>query len=224
MPPIKGKIEFCSVTAGYESGVPVLQGLDLTIEAGEIVILAGPSGIGKSTLISLIPRFLDPWEGSVQIDGLELREVTLASLRSQIGIVPQDTALLPMSIAENIAFGKPSASADAIRDAARLAQADGFIEASPDGYDTVVGERGATLSGGQRQRIAIARALLLDPPILILDEPTSALDPETEYNILESLQRARKGKTTILISHRPQAGEFADRSVDLEEMGVRSDV
>jgi ATP-binding cassette subfamily B protein/subfamily B ATP-binding cassette protein MsbA len=215
MPPIRGEIAFHGVTVGYDAGIPVLQNLDLTIDAGELVTLAGPSGIGKSTLVSLIPRFLDPWDGSVRIDGIDLREVTIASLRGQIGIVPQDTALLPVSIAENIAFGEPSASDDAIRAAARLAQADGFIEELHDGYRTVVGERGATLSGGQRQRIAIARALLLDPPILILDEPASALDPETEGCLLAALKQSREGKTTILISHRPQSGEFAGRSITL---------
>lgn len=215
MPPIRGDVAFRGVTAGYEAGVPVLQDLDLTIDAGELVTLVGPSGIGKSTLVSLIPRFLDPWKGSVRIDDIDLREVTIASLRGQIGIVPQDTALLPVSIAENIAFGEPSASDGAIRAAARLAQADGFIEELHDGYRTVVGERGATLSGGQRQRIAIARALLLDPPILILDEPASALDPETEGRLLAALKQSREGKTTILISHRPQSGEFSGRSITL---------
>jgi ATP-binding cassette subfamily B protein/subfamily B ATP-binding cassette protein MsbA len=213
MLPIAGKIEFRGVRAGYEPGVPVLQHIDLTIDAGELVTLAGPSGIGKSTLVSLIPRFLDPWKGSVRIDDIDLREVALASLRGQIGVVPQDTALLPVSIAENIAFGDPDASDDAIRAAARLAQADGFIEELPDGYQTVVGERGATLSGGQRQRIAIARALLIDPPILILDEPTSALDPETEDRLLAAIKQSRVSKTTILISHRPLNGEFAGRIV-----------
>lgn len=215
MPPIRGAIAIRGVTAGYQPGVPVLRDLDLTVDAGELVTLAGPSGIGKSTLVSLIPRFLDPWEGSVRIDGIDVREVTLASLRGQIGIVPQDTALLPVSIAENIAFGEPGASDEAIRAAARLAQADGFIEALPDGYQTVVGERGATLSGGQRQRIAIARALLLDPPILILDEPASALDPETEKQLLAALNQSRTGKTTILISHRPQMDVFAGRYITL---------
>jgi ATP-binding cassette subfamily B protein/subfamily B ATP-binding cassette protein MsbA len=193
----------------------VLNDFDLTVAAGEFVTLGGPSGIGKSTLVSLIPRFLDPWEGSVRIDGIDLREVTLASLRSQIGIVPQDTALLPMSIAENVAFGRPDATMDEIRTTARLAQADRFIDELPGGYQTVVGERGATLSGGQRQRVAIARALLLDPPILILDEPASALDPETEQRLMEALRRVRAGKTTILISHRPQASGFETRTITL---------
>jgi ABC-type multidrug transport system fused ATPase/permease subunit len=151
----------------------------------------------------------------VRIDDIDVREVTLASLRSQIGIVPQDTGLLPVSLAENIAFGEPGATMEQIRAAARIAQVDRFIEELPDGYDTVVGERGATLSGGQRQRVAIARALLIDPPILILDEPASALDPETEGRLLAALNQKRVGKTTILISHRPGTGELAGRKITL---------
>jgi ATP-binding cassette subfamily B protein len=215
MPPIVGRIEFRSVSAGYEPNRPVLTNVDLSLSAGEFILISGTSGVGKSTLVSLIPRFLDPWQGSVAIDGIDLREVRISSLRSQIGIVPQEPVLLPMTIGENIAFGNPKATDESIRACASIAQADRFIEAFPNGYQAVVGERGATLSGGQRQRIAIARALLLDPPILILDEPTSALDPETESHLLEALRENRAQRTTILISHRPAPRGFSGRTVTL---------
>jgi ATP-binding cassette subfamily B protein/subfamily B ATP-binding cassette protein MsbA len=217
LPEISGRIDFRNVTAGYYEDRPVLKNLDLTVEAGEFVALVGPSGAGKTTLINLIPRFMDPWEGSIQIDGHELCSVTLASLRRQIGVVPQDPHLLPLSIAENIAFGKPDASRPDIVAAAKLARAHAFIEELPHGYETIAGERGATLSGGQRQRVAIARALLLDPPILILDEPTSALDPEMEAELLQALMRRVGIATTLLISHRPGVHDLAGRTVRIPD-------
>jgi ATP-binding cassette subfamily B protein len=196
------RIELCGVSFGYEPGRPVLDKVDLVVEPGETLAFVGPTGAGKSTLVSLIPRFFDPWEGRVCIDGRDVRHLQLASLRTHVALVLQDAFLLPLSVAENIAYGRPEASRAEIEAAARAANADGFIRALPEGYDSVLSERGAGLSGGQRQRLSIARALLKDAPILILDEPTSALDAGTEAEVMEALERLMHGRTTLLIAHR----------------------
>jgi ATP-binding cassette subfamily B protein/subfamily B ATP-binding cassette protein MsbA len=188
--------------------------------AGTTVALVGPSGAGKSTLSALIPRLLDPWEGQVLIGGRDVRDFTLRSLRDNIAVVLQDTFLFPASVADNIAYGRPDAGAAQIARAARAAGADQFITELPQGYDTVIGERGATLSGGERQRIAIARALLKDAPILVLDEPTSALDAVTESGILKAMDVLRKGRTTLVIAHRLSTVRNADLIAVLKDGGV----
>jgi ATP-binding cassette subfamily B protein len=210
LPPVAGAVEFQNVTTGYESGRPVLKHLSLSIKPGQTVAIVGATGAGKTTLVNLIPRFADPWEGRVLIDGQDVRDVQLKSLRGQVAVVLQDPFLFPISIAENIAYGRPEASREDIHAAARAANADAFITALPQGYDTVIGERGATLSGGERQRVAIARALLRNPPILILDEPTSALDASTEHAIIEALQRLMQDRTTFVIAHRLSTIRRAD--------------
>ena len=190
----------------------------MTLEAqpGEAIALVGPTGAGKSTLVSLIPRFLDPWDGSVTLDGIDIRQLKLAELRKQISVVLQDPFLMPISVADNIAYGRPDASDEAIIQAATAAQADAFIQRLPNGYDTVIGERGATLSGGERQRLSIARALLKDAPVLILDEPTSALDSQTEASLIEAFRRLMEGRTTLIIAHRLSTIRHADRIAVLE--------
>jgi ATP-binding cassette subfamily B protein/subfamily B ATP-binding cassette protein MsbA len=193
----------------------VLHDVDLEALPGQVVAIVGATGAGKSTLVSLVPRFFDPSSGTVSIDGSDLRDVTVASVRSSVSLVLQESFLFPLSLAENIAFGRPSATAEEIEAAARAANAHAFIERLPEGYATVVGERGATLSGGERQRVAIARALLRDAPILILDEPTSALDAETEALLLEALGRLMQGRTTLIIAHRLSTIRNADTVVVL---------
>ncbi|MFD0980288.1 ABC transporter ATP-binding protein [Tropicimonas aquimaris] len=210
-------ITFDGVSFTYEPERPALHEVSLEIAAGETLALVGPTGAGKSTLAALLPRFFDPQSGEVRIDGQRLPDVALASLRAQVSIVLQEPFLLPLSIAENIAFGRPDATENEIRAAAQAANADAFIEALPDGYDSVIGERGMTLSGGQRQRISIARALAKDTPILIFDEPTSAVDPETEAQILEAMSRLLEGRTTVIIAHRLSTIERADRVAFLED-------
>jgi ATP-binding cassette subfamily B protein/subfamily B ATP-binding cassette protein MsbA len=217
LPPVRGQVRLEGVTFGYEPGRPVLQDVDVVAEAGETVAIVGPTGAGKSTLVSLVPRFYDPWSGTVRIDGTDLRTATLHSVRSQVAIVLQEAFLFPMSVADNIAYGRPGADRADIEAAATAANAHAFICALPQGYDTVLGERGATLSGGERQRISIARALLRDAPVLILDEPTSALDAHTEHLILEALDRLMAGRTTLLIAHRLSTIRGADRIVVLSE-------
>lgn len=199
---LSGHIRFEDVTFGYEHGTPVLDAVSLEVPAGRTVAVIGPTGAGKSTLVSLLPRFADPWSGRITIDDIDVRDMSLKSLRSQIAVVLQEPFLFPMSVADNIAYGQPNASRRDIEAAARAANARDFIERLPEGYDTVVGERGATLSGGERQRLSIARALLKDAPILILDEPTSAMDAATESLVLEALERLMIGRTTIIIAHR----------------------
>jgi ATP-binding cassette subfamily B protein/subfamily B ATP-binding cassette protein MsbA len=216
----RGDVRFQGVSFGYEPDRPVLRGVDLAVRAGETVAVVGATGAGKSTLIGLVPRFFDPWTGRVCLDGRDVRDVRLADLRSQIALVLQEPFLFPLSGAENIAYGRPGASRAEIEAAAQAASAHDFIARLPDGYDTVIGERGATLSGGQRQRLAIARALLKDAPILILDEPTSALDAETEAELLSALERLAAGRTTLIIAHRLSTIRHADRIVVLRDGAV----
>jgi ATP-binding cassette subfamily B protein len=200
-PKFKGQIAFDHVTFNYGTGADVLTDVSFTIKAGQVAAIVGPSGTGKTTLVSLIPRFYDPGAGAVTIDGTDIRKYRLKSVRDQISFVLQDTLLFRATIWENIAYGKPNASPAEITHAAQLADADGFIMEMPDGYDTMVGERGATLSGGQRQRIAIARAIIRDTPILILDEPTSGLDAASEQAVIGALDTLMKGRTSVVIAH-----------------------
>jgi ATP-binding cassette, subfamily B, bacterial len=216
LPAPRGHIRLEAVTFGYEPGRPVLHAVSLDAPPGQTLALVGPTGAGKSTLVSLLPRFFDPWEGRVTFDGRDLRELPLASLRAQIALVLQEPLLLPLTVAENIAYGRPGATREQIEAAAVAANADGFIRRLPQGYETVIGERGATLSGGERQRLSIARALLKDAPVLILDEPTSALDAQTEALLLEALERLMAGRTTFLIAHRLSTIRRADRILVLE--------
>ena len=209
-PRFKGEIEFDQVHFGYREDRPVLEDLNLYIKPGQFVALVGPTGAGKSSIISLIPRFYDPLSGHVRIDGEDVRNFKLKSLRQQVSFVMQESLLFHAPIWKNIAYGKPSASRDEIIRAAHLANAHEFIEQMPDGYRTMVGERGTTLSGGQRQRIAIARAVISNSPILILDEPTTGLDATSEKLVLEALTRLMEGKTTIVIAHRLETIKEAD--------------
>ncbi len=210
-------VSFEDVTFGYEPNRPVLKGVNLHVQAGETVALVGCTGAGKTTLASLVPRFFDPGAGRLLFDGTDARDIQLRSLRQQVALVLQEPFLLPLSVAENIAYGRPDAMREEIIAAAVAANADEFIRRLPEGYDTVIGERGATLSGGQRQRLAIARALLKDAPILILDEPTSALDARTEALILEALERLMANRTTFIIAHRLSTIRNADRIVVLKD-------
>jgi ATP-binding cassette subfamily B protein/subfamily B ATP-binding cassette protein MsbA len=213
LPHVEGHVILENVAYGYEPGRPVLHDINLDVLPGETVALVGPSGAGKSTLASLVARLAEPWQGRVWIDGYGADEVTVRSLREQVSIVGQEPLLLPISIAENIAYGKPDATDEEIRQAAIAARAHDFIASLTDGYATVVGERGATLSGGEKQRIALARALLKDAPILILDEPTSALDAATEQEVMSAMRRLANGRTTFLIAHRLSTALWADRIV-----------
>lgn len=218
LPPIKGRIEFENVTFRYyEGGEPVLDNISFVIEPGQTVALLGATGSGKSTIINLIPRFYDVDEGAVRIDGYDVRDVTLQSLRKQIGIVLQETNLFDGTIRENIAFGCPDASDEAIERAARAAEAHDFIMSFPDGYDTHVGERGVNLSGGQKQRIAIARALLMDPAILILDDATSSVDLATEYRIQKALANLMRGRTSVIVAQRVATVLNADQIIVLDK-------
>ncbi|HKS31202.1 MAG TPA: ABC transporter ATP-binding protein, partial [Chthoniobacterales bacterium] len=198
----KGAISFQNASFGYDSTREILSNVNLEIEPNQIVALVGGTGAGKSTLISLVPRFYDPTEGRLTLDGRDIREITKKSLRQQIAIVLQDTLLFSTTVRENIAYGRPDATEDEIREAAQRAQADEFISRLPDAYESQVGERGGHLSVGQRQRIGIARAFLKNAPILLLDEPTSALDPTTESAIMETIKELMRGRTTIIITHR----------------------
>lgn len=220
-PPLRGEVRFERVTFGYEPERPVLKDLSLHVPAGRRVALAGPSGIGKSTMLSLLLRLYDPWEGRVLLDGRDTREYTVASLRAQVSIVLQDSLLFAASVRDNIAYGAPRATREDIEAAARLANAQRFVEALPKGYDTVVGERGVTLSQGQRQRIAIARAAVRKAPLLLLDEPTNGLDEASERTVVEALERLADGRTTFLVTHDLRLASRADIIVYLDEGGVR---
>jgi ABC-type multidrug transport system fused ATPase/permease subunit len=213
LPRHRQAIEFDRVTFGYTPGSPVLQGISLKVRHGECIALVGPNGCGKTTLMNLLPRFWDLEEGAIRIDGHDIREVQVHSLRRQIGMVLQETILFQDTIAKNIAYGDPHASRAAIIEAAERAYAHQFICASPRGYDTVIGERGQGLSGGQRQRIALARAMLRDPTILILDEATSAVDIQDEVLIRRAIEEFAKARTTFLVSHNLASIQFADRIV-----------
>ncbi|PYI74989.1 MAG: ABC transporter ATP-binding protein [Verrucomicrobia bacterium] len=211
-----GAIAFRNASFGYDSGREILSSINLEIAPNQILGLVGGTGAGKSTLLSLVPRFYDPTAGHVTLDGRDIRDVTKKSLRRQIAIVLQDTLLFSTTVRENIAYGRPDATDDEIREAARRAQADTFISQLPDGYENQVGERGGHLSVGQRQRIGIARAFLKNAPILLLDEPTSALDPTTESAIMETIKELMRGRTTIIITHRIATIHNVDQIVVLE--------
>jgi ATP-binding cassette, subfamily B, bacterial len=216
--PAKGAITFENVHFGYaSSGYPVLHGVSLGVRPGERVAIVGPSGAGKSTLFALLMRFYDPTDGRILIDGVDVRRVDPAALRERIGLVPQDAAIFAMTAEENIGFGDAGAELAAIRAAARAAHADEFLAVLPQGYKTVLGERGVTLSGGQRQRIAIARAILKSAPILLLDEATNALDAESETVVQEALEALMEGRTTLVIAHRLATIKSADRIVVMDE-------
>jgi subfamily B ATP-binding cassette protein MsbA len=215
--PITRALEFKGVTFRYERhGLDALSDIDLSIRAGETVAFVGSSGSGKTTLVSLVPRFYEPTEGRILIDGVDIQDCTLRSLRAQIGIVSQDVVLFDESVAVNIAYGRPEATREEIVQAAKLAYAHEFIERLPSGYDTLIGERGVKLSGGERQRLAIARAILRDPAILILDEATSALDTESERVVQMALSNLMKNRTTLVIAHRLSTIQNADRIVVLD--------
>jgi ATP-binding cassette subfamily B protein len=216
-PPFRGGVRFEQVTFAYEPGRPVLNHVDIEVLPGQRVALAGPSGVGKSTLVSLLLRLYDPSDGRVLIDGQDIRNYTLASLRRQISVVLQDTLLFAATVRENIAYGAADASPEAVEAAARLANAHEFILALPEGYDTVLGERGVTLSGGQRQRLAIARAAIRKSAILILDEPTTGLDEENQQGVLEALQRLSTGRTCFAISHDLELAVATDLILYLEQ-------
>jgi ATP-binding cassette, subfamily B, bacterial len=228
-PRFKGKIEFDRVSFGYTPDHPILKEMGFQIEPGQVAAFVGPSGAGKSTIISLIPRFYDPTSGQVKIDGSDVRQYTLQSLREQMSFVLQDTVLFRVPIWQNIAYGKPEAQRAEIVRAAELANAHEFIEKMPEGYDTMVGERGVSLSGGQRQRIAIARAVIRNTPILLLDEPTSGLDAESEQAVFEALGRLMEGKTCIVIAHHLATIQKADiifvvKDFQLAERGTHAEL
>lgn len=216
----KGAFQFHQVSFGYAQDRPVLRDVNLRVEPNKIVALVGGTGAGKSTLVSLVPRFYDPTSGVITLDGRDLRQITKKSLRGQVGMVLQDTLLFSTTIRENIAYGRPDATGDDIFDAARRAQADEFIRALPNGYDSLVGERGGHLSVGQRQRIGIARAFLKNAPILLLDEPTSALDPATEAAIMETIKELMRGRTTLIVTHRLATIHGVDHIVVLKDGNV----
>jgi ABC-type multidrug transport system fused ATPase/permease subunit len=217
LPAGPGRVAFDSVTFGYTPDAPVLDGIDLEIEPGRTIALIGHTGSGKTTLTALVPRFYDVTAGRVTIDGADVRDVTLTSLRRAIGVVSQDPFLFSDTVRENIAFGAPELTDDDVVQVARLAQAHEFIERLPDGYDTVIGERGITLSGGQRQRLAIARALAVNPRILVLDDATASVDATTEARIRLGLREAMKGRTTLIIAHRLSTIALADELVVLHD-------
>jgi len=213
----RGAIQFEDVSFSYLTDRPILRNIDLDVPAGSVVALVGPTGVGKSTLASLVPRFYDVNEGRILMDGHDIRELTLESLRRQISIVLQDVFLFHGTVRQNILFGRPGATEPEMREAARVANAVEFIDKLPEGYDTVIGERGVKLSGGQKQRLAIARAILKDAPILILDEATSSVDTETELLIQQALERLMTGRTTLMIAHRLSTIRNADQIVVLQD-------
>ncbi len=217
---LKGDIEYRDVSFAYSAHGKVLNGLNLSIRAGETVAFVGPSGAGKTTLCSLLPRFYDVTGGSITIDGIDIRDMTQASLRNQIGIVQQDVFLFGTTIRENVAYGRLGATDEEIIEALRRASLDEFVLSLPDGLSTSVGERGLKLSGGQKQRLAIARIFLKNPPILILDEATSALDTATEYAIQQALAALSEGRTTLVVAHRLATIRNADRIVVVGTEGI----
>jgi ATP-binding cassette subfamily B protein len=214
---VQGRIELDGVSFGYEKRRRVLRKVSLSIKPGECIGITGETGAGKSTLLSLLPRFYDATGGSVRVDGIDVRDCDLDALRRSIGLVFQDTFLFSNTIAANIAFGRPEATREQIERAARLASADQFIREKPQGYETLVGEHGSNLSGGQRQRLALARALLLDPPILILDDALAAVDSQTEHEIQEALATATRGRTTLIVSNRVSALRRTGRIVVMQQ-------
>ncbi len=216
LPEGPGRVELRGVSLAYNGGAPALEDVDLAVEAGRTVALVGPTGSGKTSLVALLARLYDPSRGAVLIDGADLRSVDVRSLRSQVAFVADDSFLFSATVAENIAYARPDASREEIELAARRAQAHGFIERFPDGYETLVGERGLTLSGGQRQRVAIARALLADPRILILDDATSSVDAQTEAAIKRGLREAMAGRTTFIVAHRMSTISLADEVVVMD--------
>ena len=220
LPDGPGRVELRGVSLAYNGGVPALEDIELAVEAGRRVALVGPTGSGKTSLVALLARLYDPSRGAVLIDGADLRSVDVRSLRSQVAFVADDSFLFTASVADNIAYARGSASREEVEAAARLAQADGFIQELPEGYDTRVGERGLTLSGGQRQRVAIARALLADPRILILDDATSSVDATTEASIKTGLREAMAGRTTFIIAHRLSTVSLADEIIVLDKGAV----
>ncbi|HXI39043.1 MAG TPA: ABC transporter ATP-binding protein, partial [Bryobacteraceae bacterium] len=228
-PDFRGRIEFKNVSFAYRAGEPVLHNISFTVEPGRTVALVGSTGSGKTTLTSLVPRFQDADEGQVLIDGRDVRRYTLASLRGQIGMVLQDTVLFYGTVHDNIAYGRPEATFDEIVAAAKAANAHEFIERLPDGYGTLVGERGVNLSGGQRQRLAIARTILRNSPIILLDEPTAGLDASSEAVVLEGLNRLIEGRTALIIAHRLATIRYATSILVLErgqivERGTHEDL
>jgi ABC-type multidrug transport system fused ATPase/permease subunit len=225
----RGHVRLDNVIFGYQPERPVLCGVSLEALPGESIAIVGPTGVGKSTLASLIPRFYDPWEGQVLVNGQDVRQVELKSLRNEIALVLQEPFLLPLTVAENISYGRPDASRDAILKAALAANADEFIRRLPQGYNTIIGERGATLSVGERQRLSVARAILKDAPILILDEPTSAVDAGTEVLMLDAIEQLMKERTTIIIAHRLSTIRRVNRIIVFEggkivEAGTHKDL
>ena len=217
LPAGPGEVRLEGVSFAYPGGPPVLDGIDLEVPGGRTIALIGPTGSGKTTLTQLIPRFYDVDAGRVTVDGTDVRDLRLNDLRRAVGVVPQNPFLFSTSVRDNIAYGRPEATDDEVRAAARMAQAEGFIDSLPDGFETLVGERGFTLSGGQRQRIAIARALITDPRVLILDEATASVDASTEREIQAALRAVMAGRTTIVIAHRLSTLSLADELVVLEE-------
>jgi subfamily B ATP-binding cassette protein MsbA len=217
LPPVKEAIEFTDVRFKYDDDTEVLKGINLKVPAGEVLAIVGSSGGGKTTLVNLIPRFYDVTSGTLSIDGIDIRDATLKSLRKQIGIVTQQTILFNDTVRYNIAYGSPDASEEQIRDAARAAHALGFIEQLPNGLDTIIGESGARLSGGERQRLSIARAILKNAPILILDEATSSLDTESEHEVQQAIENLVQSRTTFVIAHRLSTIRNADRIIVIQD-------
>jgi ABC-type multidrug transport system fused ATPase/permease subunit len=217
LPPGPGAVTFENVTFGYTPDKPILRDVSFSVPGGKIVAICGPTGAGKTSLVNLITRFYDPQDGRITIDGVDIRDVSLGSLRTQVSLVFQETYLFSDTVAGNIAYGRPTVRGGEIEAAARLAQAHEFIEQLPKGYDTILGERGASLSGGQRQRLAIARAIFANPRVLILDDATAAVDPETEDMIRRAMRVVMQDRTTFVIAHRISTVKQADLVVVLEE-------